>query len=393
MTKPALKVEIAFTSNPLATTPTWVDVTADVRERVSIRRGRQTERDRIEAGTATLTLDNRTRKYDSTNTGSPYNGYILPMRPIRIRATWGGITYGLFRGYVAAWSPVEPGGQDAVVNLRCVDAFTYFSQAPLTLNRSQELGNVRIGAILDALGWPAADRAISTAKSTLQSIVDGDASALQHLQNVADSENGLLFIDAQGRVAFQDRHYRLRTSSPAVTIGNNPGTGELPFHDVEIINDDSNIWNEIKVSYTNGTTITVSDATSQLRFFRRTLPISRPHIITAEEARDHANWQLLQRAYPDIRFNQLVLNGHLSDAAWPHLLGREISDRIAMVHRPPGGGPSIQRDLHVEAIQLAIPIKSGAWTATWQLSPANTLSLLVADDLVRGRADQNRAAY
>ena len=44
-------VEIAFTSNPFDDTPVWNDVTGDLLN-FTVRRGRQYEMDRFEAGTA-----------------------------------------------------------------------------------------------------------------------------------------------------------------------------------------------------------------------------------------------------------------------------------------------------------------------------------------------------
>ena len=73
--------------------PTWVDISSDVMS-VQTQRGRTYELDAYQTGTATVTLDDAARKYDPSNSASPYNGgdvshpwyRILPLRPIRIRA-------------------------------------------------------------------------------------------------------------------------------------------------------------------------------------------------------------------------------------------------------------------------------------------------------------------
>jgi hypothetical protein len=85
----AVVVEIGFQSNPGTAigSTTWTDVTSDVIS-VQTHRGRQRELDQFAAGTCTVVLDNRARRYDPsyTGAGSPYNGNIKPMRRIRVSA-------------------------------------------------------------------------------------------------------------------------------------------------------------------------------------------------------------------------------------------------------------------------------------------------------------------
>lgn len=72
MAYPTPILEVAFTTAPLASSPTWTDVTAFLTD-VQIRRGRQRELDTFDAGTASFTLDNQDRRFDSTYTGSLVN--------------------------------------------------------------------------------------------------------------------------------------------------------------------------------------------------------------------------------------------------------------------------------------------------------------------------------
>jgi hypothetical protein len=68
------------------TTPTFAeDISIYVRE-ASTHRGAQRELERIEAGTASIVLDNRDGRFTPLNPASPYYPNILPMRRIRIRA-------------------------------------------------------------------------------------------------------------------------------------------------------------------------------------------------------------------------------------------------------------------------------------------------------------------
>jgi hypothetical protein len=50
---------------------------------------------------------------------------IRPWRPLRIRATWGGVTYDLYRGYAVSWKESydqpSPNGGGAYMTVSCVD--------------------------------------------------------------------------------------------------------------------------------------------------------------------------------------------------------------------------------------------------------------------------------
>lgn len=130
MAWPTITCEISFASDPLTASPTWVDVSSYLRA-WDIKRGRSSERSRVDAGTAVVVLSNRDRRFDPTYASSPYYPNVVPMRQIRLRATYNAVTYDLFRGFIESWPLRYSGGAknagDAVVELSCVDAFKLFS--------------------------------------------------------------------------------------------------------------------------------------------------------------------------------------------------------------------------------------------------------------------------
>jgi hypothetical protein len=118
---PVAIVEIAFDDGPYVVSPTWTDVTAYVRE-MTTDRGRYDDWGTFD-GSASVVLSNRDRRFDPFNTSGPYFGKLLPRRQIRIRATHGGTTYPVFRGFVAGWPPNwTDAGKDSTVTLSCFDA-------------------------------------------------------------------------------------------------------------------------------------------------------------------------------------------------------------------------------------------------------------------------------
>lgn len=123
----ACKVYIAFADGPLIASPTWTEVTAYVRN-VSISRGRSSELDDFQAGSATIVLGNRDRRFDPDYTSGPYYPNLLPRRQVKVEAVYSGVTYAVFRGVTQSFEQGYPAvGRDATCTLRCTDLLTLFA--------------------------------------------------------------------------------------------------------------------------------------------------------------------------------------------------------------------------------------------------------------------------
>ncbi|MBI4496318.1 MAG: hypothetical protein HY689_00230 [Chloroflexi bacterium] len=378
MSVPVVTVEIAFATDP-GDTPTWTDVSDYVRG-VSIRRGRQHELARMEAGTCTLTLDNRDRRFDPANTGSPYSPNVIPMRRVRVSAVWDSTPYYLFTGFIEAWPQDWPDGTfgDALAQVEAVDGFKVLAMVKVSGSYPEELSSARATRVLDAISWPAADRNIETGQSDVQAATVADK-ALEHLQKVEEAENGLVFIDGQGRLTFHGRHHRiLNQSASQGTFGDAFDGTELPYLGLTPSYDDSEIWNDVRITREGGTEQQAQDTDSQTKYLRRTLETTGVLITTDAEALHAAQWKLGIYREPGIRFEALSVDGHMDDNLWPLVLGLEFGDRITVRRRPPGGGDALERDCHVEGVQHDISREE--WQTTWQLSPASPYAWWVLGD-------------
>lgn len=129
-TAPTLAVEVAFTTAALAE-PAWVDIAADVRS-WDVARGRGRELERFQPGRATVVLSNLSRHYDAVNAAGPWYGTLKPMRRMRIRETFNGVTYPIFDGYVDKWVLDYPGsGHDATATIVATDGFKILARTDL----------------------------------------------------------------------------------------------------------------------------------------------------------------------------------------------------------------------------------------------------------------------
>ncbi len=133
---PDCRVEIAFTSDPFDDTPTWVDVSADVRENpgVQITRGTVGALGQpITAGTASFLLSNRARLYDPANSAGTYYGQLKARKQVRITATWLGVDYVMFRGFAAGFNvTTDNNGKDSIVPVEAFDLLSIMAATRLS---------------------------------------------------------------------------------------------------------------------------------------------------------------------------------------------------------------------------------------------------------------------
>jgi hypothetical protein len=122
---PDLTVQVAFTTDPnspAAASPTWTTIRNRVLAIDLSRSSRADELQLYQAGTATLTIRNADGAFNPVNTSGPYYGQLLPYRPIRIFATWAGVDFPLWQGYVVRWPQTWTDPVLGEANIECVDA-------------------------------------------------------------------------------------------------------------------------------------------------------------------------------------------------------------------------------------------------------------------------------
>jgi len=137
MAYPLAVVEVAFNDGPYVVSPTWTDITSYVYD-MEIVRGRDDDWSEF-YGSATITLNNRARTFDPFYTSGTYYGKLTPRRQIRIRATHGGTTYDVFRGFISGWPPAwTDAGTNSTVTISCFDALQLLGSAPLPVEWARD---------------------------------------------------------------------------------------------------------------------------------------------------------------------------------------------------------------------------------------------------------------
>lgn len=368
---PTPKVEISFTTDPAAS-PVWVDVSGRVME-LHTRRGRQVETDRFSAGTATVQFYDRDRSLDPTNAAGPWFGGLLPGRRIRISAIWNSVTYPVFAGSIGAWPPAYQTFGLTVVGVQATDLFKVLANTELRLgNVPEELSGARVGRVLDAVGVPVADRTITAGASLLLAQADLTTKALEYLQNIESTENGRFWIGQDGKVRFLGR-WDMGQAPYTVSQATYGDAGtELRYKSLQPTFDDVLVANDIRLTGIEADAVeqAAEDQTSILRHYRRTWAQSGL-LASDNELRESAAYRLGIYKDPALRFSSMVVDGvHPNVNMWPTTLGREISDRLTIRRRPPGGGAVIEQPSILEGINW--DWVRGSWLATFLLSPFGT---------------------
>lgn len=214
MPAPTLLVEFGY--NKSGTDYVWNDISAYVRN-VSISRGTSREIDAYSAGSATVILSNNDRRFDPTNTSSPYYSagvtQIQPAGAIRITSGSGaGLVQ--FYGFIDNWTFDYPNqGFDGTATVMAYDGLSNLAKAILstTYNSAQYTGN-RIQYILNRteVYWNSALTDLDGGNSTVYGdtiLATDNVTVLTYLQQVAKSEPGDFFMSRDGKATFRDRRY------------------------------------------------------------------------------------------------------------------------------------------------------------------------------------------
>jgi hypothetical protein len=387
--------KVDFTNGPLTAlaSASWTDI-SDRLISGSIKRGRQFELDQFQPGGGSLVLDNVDRQLEPGYASSSYYPNLLPLRKCQLLATApGGSARPIFTGYIVEWPPIwEQDNSEVTVTL--VDAFELLAIADLTGTFAGVASGTRVGDVLDAIGWPGADRTLATGVASLlaETWVDEDnQKALAHLQDVHDTEAGALFVGKDGKFVFQDRNTRRSGSylTAQMTVSDFAVVGsKFPAAKIYPSFDRTRLYNDIKITARGGTTQTAADSTSQTMYGRRTF--TREILADTDlQASDLAMAILSQRANPSLRFDGVDLEPWYDDGShWAGymdaILARDISDRITVEANPPshpGSTTPVAIGVHIEAIEHTFAV-AGHHEINLQLSPVDPTSYWVLDTSV-----------
>ncbi len=251
------------------------DISSYVRS-ASVKRGKSSDLNKFTAGQLTVVLDNRSRAFDPDYVSSPFYGAIVPRRKITFSISAGtGMnkeTFTQFTGYVDSWSFDYDLNGDSIATIAASDAFTVFARQIITLTSpTSELSGERIRRVLtnSRVAWDTAKYLPSGGAFTTDA-VSYSGNALEYMQSVALSEDGVFYVRGDGVVIFWGWNaFTLGMRDPDRSIyfidrweSSDPTAPWLPFSNLSVDYGTDQLYNYATVTGAAGT-VTSQNTTSQ----------------------------------------------------------------------------------------------------------------------------------
>lgn len=355
---------------------TYVDISQYVRS-FTTDRAFATEVRKWAEGSASVVLSNRDGRFSADNLSGPYvtSGVtgIRPWRPIRISATYAGITYRLYTGYILDYIDTWlPGYTDAYVTLPCVDEWSALQAVDGLAQTPQgagELSGLRIHRILNAAGHTGM-RSVATGRNTVLATTLAENTATE-LDLTVDSEGGGIFVDGDGTFVFEDQYELMEQTRSRVvqaTFGDT-STSTLPCSGIAPINRGTTIKNIISYARVGGTAQTATDNTSRALYRDKRLTRSDLICETDAQALALATFDLTFYAAPTKLFSAIAIQPRAKPAGlFPEALGRRMRDLVRVVAHP-RGSPTITRDSFISGVHHSV--SPDGWTTVFDLWDAS----------------------
>jgi hypothetical protein len=361
---------------------------------VGIRRGKSQALDRIDAGIATITVDNFDRLFDPLYENGLYYGQLIPRREVVITSRG----YPVFNGFIDDFDIQYEPGKKSVVQIAVSDAFSVLTNSSLDeLTPPSELAGARINRVLDLpeVGWPTERREIDTGNTLmLDSVVEEGTGTLSYLQLVETSEFGTIFISREGNVVFRERNsvpnvislvFSNTTTDPLLTA--------IPFIDVNIVYGSENLYNRILLQ--NDEAIPdlgfAEDLESQALYGVRVYDKSGLLVQNPADLQFLSDYLLERFSQPQYRFETVTVSlDNIPEDKQNLVLDLEIGDIVQVKFLPSQVPPAIEQYCRVIGINNNWDTNSK--NITFSLERLD-FAIFILDDAVLGVLDDDRLAY
>ena len=382
-------------TNVLAdSTAVIVDV-SNLINRIETNRGRTALSDQFQTGSLTLRLVDQNGDFNPQNTSGPYYNLLTPMRKVQITATYSGVTYPVFSGFITSYVTSYPSEAEdvAITTIQAIDAFRLAQNAQISTVTGASAGNLsgtRINQILDEIDWPTSMRDIDAGLTTMQADPGTNRTALQAMFTVSESEYGALYVDGDGSFVFQDRGVTAGSIGGTPTVFADDGSG-IPYFDASWILNDVLVFNKATITRLGGTAQVATNQASIDKYFLHSYFLNDLLMQTDAVALDYAQAYVASRAETSIRCDAVVLDLYTPNynSGIIAALNLDFFDPISVLTTQPGGS-TIQKTLQIFGVRMFITPNS--WKTTFTtLEPV--IDSLILNNSIYGTLDYNVLSY
>jgi len=371
-----------------------VDVSNQV-DSISTTRGRQVSTEQFNSGVASIRILDQNGDFNPQNPSSPYFTFLNPMRKIAITATYLGVTYPIFAGYITNYNTTTPKftGDLVYTTISAVDGFRLLQNAQffgVTGAVAGETTGARITKILDSISWPASMRDIDTGQTTVQADPATQRTALSALQTVANTEYGAVYVDGSGDLVFQDRAYTVSSVGQTPVVFKDDGTA-IGYFDVKWVLDDTQVYNKATITRQGGTIQTVIDQPSIDKYFTHSYNLTGLLMETDAEALQYGQAFIASRAETNIRVDELTLDLFQDNytAGTIAALGLDYFDPIEVTTTQPN---STTLSKTVQVFNINHQIRPSSWKVRYGTAEP-IIDGFILDSIISGILDTSVLSY
>jgi hypothetical protein len=358
-------------------------------------RGKSQALDRIDAGNASINLDNFDRLFDPLYEAGFYYGQLVPKRKIRISCNDYPVMFGYIDDLDIAYLPPNR----SVVQIKLSDAFSQLSDNDLPeVSPDLELAGARVERILDlpTVAWPVAERQIDAGNTLLSdATISEGTGALNYFQQLAISEAGDVFIGKNGDFVFQERNRPPGQIDLVFTDQSSVGSSTvIPFTSLGVVYGSENLYNRIVLTNNDPSfpnEAISEDFESQGIYGPRTY--TQNGLLTDSEAdlQFLADFLLARFKQPQYRFDSLTISlDILSESQQNEVLDLEIGNIVQVIFTPSGIPPAIEQYVRVIGIQHDWSNSEKQMTLSLETLD---FALFILDDAVFGILDEDQLSY
>jgi len=373
-------------------------VIVDVSNQVNLiqtKRGRNALADEFQTGQLTLRIVDQNGDFNPNNPASPYYQLLTPMKKVQITATYSGVTYPIFSGFITSYVNTQPkdATEVAYTTIQAVDAYRLAQNAQIstvTGATAGDLSGTRINQLLNSISWPATMRDIDAGLTTMQADPGTNRTSLSALQVVANSEYGAIYVDASGSFVFQDRSVTAGSIGGTPTVFTDNGTG-IRYANAVWKLDDTLVFNKSTVTRSGGTAQVATNQDSIDKYFLHSYFLDGLLMQTDTVALDYARAYTASRAETSVRCDYIELDLYTANynSGIIAALDLDFFDPITVITTQPGGS-TLEKTLQIFGVSFNITPNS--WkTIFTTLEPV--LDALILNNNVYGTLDYNVLSY
>jgi len=347
-----------------------VDVSNQV-DTITTQRGRNASADQFQSGNLSMRIVDQNGDFNPQNTASPYYGLLSPMRKVQISATYLGVTYPLFSGFITGYNTTTPKyvGDVVYTTITAVDAMRLLTNALVTTVTGAVAGEdtgTRIGRVLDTIGWPTSMRSIATGQTTVQADPGTARSALGACQTLETTEYGAFYIDPNGIVTFKNRNYCTSSPNGTPVYFNDNGTNISYFNAFWVLND-AQVVNQASITATGLAAQVATNSASIAKYFVHSYTQTDLLMQDTATALNYAQAYVASRAETTIRCDAITLDLYTNNYTTGTIAALDLDyfDPISVTTTQPAvvGTSSITKNLQVFGVQHQITVNS--WKTTF----------------------------